>query len=211
MAKKINYTELINCTTPKEVYARVREWTTTLSNDEHLIRSSILEIHAGVERELKRVLHDILLPLVILDGDEKEDKKRLAALETSIDKMSFSQVDRLLAPCLSTSPTLTQFSLSAINKVRNLATHSDIDSVVYMGRNPFKDHDAFAQFFFDTWAFKGELNKFWEAMIDGPRYRAEVNAKHVYNCPEVGSKKIALPPAKVPQMGTVKTTPKKGP
>lgn len=200
MAKKISYVDLINCKTPKEVYSRVREWTTSLSDDNHLIRSSILEIHASVERELKRVLYQVMLPLVMLDG--KDDEKRLSALENSIDRMSFSQVERLLAPCLSTFPSLVQFSLAEINKVRNLATHENIDTVVYKGRNPFKDHDAFAQFFFETWAFKGELNKFWEVMIDGPRYKAEVNAKHVYSCSEAASEKIKLPPVKVPQVGT---------
>jgi hypothetical protein len=47
---RTRYMDLINCSTPEEVYVRVREWSSDLTEQEHIVRSTILDIHADIER-----------------------------------------------------------------------------------------------------------------------------------------------------------------
>jgi len=176
------YADLIDCHTPEEVYANVREWTTSLSDQEHLIRSSILEIHAGVEMELKRIVYHNMSSLLFQDDNEKKNTERRAELEKQIDRMNFSSLHRILKPCLDEFPATSENALSELNNVRNQAAHGSSKDTKYKNRNPFKDHDCFAQLFFDAWAFKQGLSKFFDIMIDGPRHIAERNAKHVEEC-----------------------------
>jgi hypothetical protein len=60
-------------------------------------------------------------------------------------------------------------SIEAINETRNKAAHGgDTAKVLYQGRNPFRDPDAFAQMYFDVWAIKQSISKFFERAITYP-------------------------------------------
>jgi hypothetical protein len=65
---RTRYKDLINCSTPEEVYVRVREWSSDLTEQEHIVRSTIFDIDADIERVLKQVLYQSLLSL-IFNGD----------------------------------------------------------------------------------------------------------------------------------------------
>jgi hypothetical protein len=61
-------------------------------------------------------------------------------------------------------------SIEAINETRNKAAHGgDTAKVLYQGRNPFRDPDAFAQMYFDVWAIKQSISKFFERAITYPK------------------------------------------
>ena len=62
------YMDLIHCSTPEEVYATVRDWISDLTDHEHLVRSTILDIHADVERVMKQTLYHILLGVMFHGG-----------------------------------------------------------------------------------------------------------------------------------------------
>jgi len=55
--EKIDYAKLINCSSAEEVRRFTREWSSSLSDDEHLTRSAIFEMHANVESRLKQILY----------------------------------------------------------------------------------------------------------------------------------------------------------
>jgi hypothetical protein len=60
--------------------------------------------------------------------------------------------------------------IGALNETRNLAAHqSDITKVLYKGRSPFSDPDCFAQMYFDVWAIKQSMPKFFWHTIEKPR------------------------------------------
>jgi hypothetical protein len=170
---KINYTRLINCTTADEVQRAVREWSSDRSEQEHLIRSSILDMHANVEIALKQVLYQHMLTILFQDGNEVEDRKRREVLENTISDMHFSTVHRLLRPCLEAFPREELKFIGAVDSVRNQATHRSVDKVSYKGRNPFKDHDALAELFVDCWAIIKCLSDFYEKRIEDPQALAK--------------------------------------
>lgn len=165
-------TDLINCKTADEVQQAVRKWTSSKSEKEHLIRSSILDIHAGVELLLKQILYQHMLNILFQDGSSK-DEKRKDSLEKEIDKMSFMTMYRILKPCFDAFPGPDLKNIGPINDVRNLAAHGNIDKVVYKGKSPFNDHETLALLFLDSWAAKKELKHFYERMIEDPRERSK--------------------------------------
>ena len=172
------YMDLINCQSPEEVYARVREWSSDLSDQEHLIRSTILDIQADIERTLKQVLYQILLPLVFHGNDEVEHEAHKAKLEGMVTGLPFSTVHRLLKSPLDAYPVDEYDDIQRINEARNyIANRTDISKLSYKSRSLFSDPDCFAQLFFDGWAVRQQLGKFYETMISSPRWHLEHYAK----------------------------------
>jgi len=55
--KENQYLELLNLRTPAEAYSAVKNMASSLSDDEHLIRSCIFDLHAAVEIELRRIFY----------------------------------------------------------------------------------------------------------------------------------------------------------
>src|SRR2546423_514823 len=90
------YADLIGAETAEEVYRKVREWTSDLSEKEHLVRSIILEIHATVETQLKKTLHNVLSPLIVSWGNRDEYERHRKKLLNTINRMSFARVYELL-------------------------------------------------------------------------------------------------------------------
>ena len=76
------------------------------------------------------------------------------------------EVSKLKIAC-SASPRVR----AAINETRNLAAHGDITKVLYKGRSPFIDADCFAQMYFDVWAIKQAIPKFFWHTIQKPQAR----------------------------------------
>src|SRR6266513_3010281 len=95
---KSRYAELIGAETAEEVYRKVRQWTSNLSEKEHLIRSIILDIHASLEGRLKEILRKVISPLIVSWGDSDEYERHQKQLFTTISKMSFTRVYDLLRP-----------------------------------------------------------------------------------------------------------------
>jgi len=168
-----DYMDLLHCETRDEVMQRVREWSSDLSEEDHLIRSTILEIHLNVENRLKLLFYHTLLPLV-WEGDDKDEVERYrASLLKTVNRLNFSTVHRLLKPCFDAYPADELGNLQMINDVRNQTAHGNAESVVYKARNPFRDEDCLAQLFFDAWAANKVLGDFLTKMVLDPRALAE--------------------------------------
>jgi len=179
---KINFVDLIHCKNADEVREAVRKWSSDKTEQEQLIRSSILDMHVNVEISLKWILYQHMLTILFQDDDQKKYEKHRAILEKTISDMNFSAVHRILKPCLNAFPASELKLIGAVNDVRNSATHKSIDAVSYKGRNPFKDHDALAELFVDCWAIRKCLSDFYERKIEDPqalaKYYKEYYDKH---------------------------------
>lgn len=172
------YLELLSCSNPSEVYQKAREFSSDRSENEHLTRSTILDIHANMETKLKQVLYQHMFGILFQDDNETENKKRKKSLEKTITRLSFMDVYRLLKPCLDAFPAPDFASIEHINNVRNQVTHAgSMGKVTYKDRNPYKAPDSLAQLFLDSWAVCEELTHFYQTMIADPRGIAEHYAK----------------------------------
>ena len=175
------YVDLINCSSHEEAFQRVREWSSTLSEHEHLIRSTILDIHASVERLLKQVLYHVLVGYMFHD-DEEEWTRSTEALNRAIRDLNFALAYRLLRPLLDAFPAADLASIPRLNDLRNsLAHRSSPQEALYEGRNPFTDGDCLAQVYLDAWAAKGALREFYQKMIEEPRAIAGHFAKFYHD------------------------------
>lgn len=172
------YADRLGCRTASEVQSFLRSWCESLTDEEHLIRSIILQIHASVEFDMKRILYQQMLPLLVhMHGEDDAYEKSKNQLWSVIRRMSFMMVYRLLKPCLDAFRCDDLGSIPVINEVRNLAAHGDVDSVSYRGRNPFRDFDCLAQIFLDSQYARMALDELHDKMIEEPRYVAKMNAE----------------------------------
>jgi hypothetical protein len=188
--KNGDFMKLISCRTPEEVYERVRGWSSDLSQDEHLVRSTILDIQASLEGQLKYVLNQVLMTVLFQGSDRTKNSGAEDDLYGTVAQMSFSSVFRILRPVLRAFPSKDFDAIQAINDLRNRVAHSkSLSDVKYKGRNPFTDADCFAQVFLDAWAARQGLKDFYQRMIEEPasmaalharfyRERSEANADH---------------------------------
>jgi hypothetical protein len=173
-----SYMELIGCETAEDVYERVRQWTSGLSEHEHLVRSTRLDIHANIEARLKQILYHANVQLILKGPDEEEYEQACQKLETRIRRMGFVQVHDLLRPALSVFPADEFDDIHPLNELRNTVTHREGPSKTsYKGRNPFTDADCFAQVYFDAWAIDQQLVKFYDYAIAAPRGMLEFYGK----------------------------------
>ena len=174
----MNFSKLINCSTPEEVRKAILKWTSKLSEKDHLIKAAILEIHANLEELLKDILYEILLDSLPYTADNKEYENNKKNLQKKTSKLSFSLVYNLLKPALDAFNSKDLNNINEINQVRNLCVHGNIEKVLYKNRNPFKNHDCLAQIFFESWAAGEKLNKYFEVVIDSKRYEFEYLLKY---------------------------------
>ena len=171
------YLDLLNFRTAEEAYAQVKKMASSLSDDEHLIRSCIFDLHAAAEIELRRIFYRTFKTQLFLTDDEEQNQKTLAQFDKMIDGLSFMGMYRVLQPILKSWPSPDLQSIQHINETRNLAAHKDSpEGISYRGRNPFKDADCFAQMYFDVWAFKQSIAKYFELAVERPieRLRAQL-------------------------------------
>jgi hypothetical protein len=53
------YLELLNLKTREQVYHKVKEMASNLTEDQHTVRSCIFDLHALVELELRRIYYHL--------------------------------------------------------------------------------------------------------------------------------------------------------
>jgi hypothetical protein len=164
------YLELMNFRSAEEAYARVKELASGLSDNQHLIRSCIFDLHAAIELELRRILYHTFKAQLFLTSDEKQNAATMAAMDKMIRRLSFMDMYRILRPILESWPYPDLQSIAPLNDTRNAAAHGDaVDKVLYKGRSPFTDADCFAQMYFDVWAMQQEMAKFFDRVIERPK------------------------------------------
>ncbi len=172
--KRNQYLEMLNVHSAKEAYAAVKELASSLSDDEHLIRSCIFDLHAAVENELRRIFYHTFKAHLFLTNEEEKNKETLADFDKMIGRLGFMEMYRVLRPILKWWPSPDLQWIQYINETRTLAAHKDsMETVLYRGRNPFRDADCFAQMFLDVWAIRQSLAKYFEIAIDAPIARLE--------------------------------------
>ena len=175
---RTHYMDLINCSTPEEVYVRVREWSSDLTEQEHIVRSTIFDIDADIERILKQVLYQSLVGLIFNGDGQEEYEKHCKELERMVTQLHFGQVYRVLKPALKAAPHDEFNDINKVHDVRNSLAHpKDLSKITYKGRDPFHDPDALAQLFVDGWAIRQQLKEFYNKMIIAPKTMAEHYAK----------------------------------
>ena len=182
-SKKINYLKLVGFSTPSEAYQMIKEWSSNLSDDQHLIRSVILDIHDGIELLLRQILYQYMKELVFQTGNKKEDRSKMKPFEEMINKLRFFDMYRILKPIFDSWPKPDLSHIQSIHDLRNEIAHTkSINKVSYKGRNPFTNPDAFAQLFFEAWAASQELTEFCQKAIEDPRAIAEFYYKEYQKC-----------------------------
>lgn len=164
------YLDLMNFRSAEEAYAEVKKLVSDLSDKEHLIRSCIFDLHAAVEIELRRVFYHTFHAQLFLTDDEEHNRQVEASFEKMIDRLGFMDMFRVLRPVLLSWPYPDLESIQAINETRNQAAHGGgTGKVQYKGRNPFQNGDCFAQMYFDVWAIKDSMAKFFDRTIERPK------------------------------------------
>lgn len=168
--KKINkYLDLVGFNTPEQAYKKIKEWTSSLTDDDHFVRSVIFDIYAGIEILFRQIFYHYFKQIVFETGKEAEDKKVFFDLEKMVEDLSFGQMYKILWPILKNWP-YDIASIKPLSDLRNQIAHqNNIEKIVYKGRNPFRDADSFAQVFFDAWATRHELIKFFHRRIIDPQ------------------------------------------
>jgi hypothetical protein len=155
------FMEMINCTTAAQVFEQVKQWSSDLTDRQHLVRSTILDIHADIERLLKQILYRHQRVLVFGSEDTAEYEEHKKALEKSITGLNFATVLRILRPALDAFPSPDLQNISGINELRNNVTHAGgLGAILYKNRSPFEDPDCLAQVFLEGWAIRKELRHF---------------------------------------------------
>ncbi len=164
------YLSLMEFKSAEEAYEEVKKLASGLSDKEHLIRSCIFDLHAAVEVELRRVFYHTFYAQLFLTDDETANAKTVEEFEKTIGRLGFMDMFRVLRPVLLSWPYPDLKSIQAVNETRNQAAHGyDISKVRYKGRNPFEDGDCFAQMYFDVWAIKESMGRFFDRTIEHPK------------------------------------------
>jgi hypothetical protein len=92
------YMDAMNLGTPEEAYREVKALASDLSDDEHLIRSCIFDLHAAVEVERRRIYYHVFKSLLFLTDDEKQNSDTIAKFDKMIRRLGFMDMYRVLRP-----------------------------------------------------------------------------------------------------------------
>ncbi len=150
------------------VTENIAELVSDRTDDEHKIRSSILDIHFTTEFELKRFLYHSLRSTISF-ADKSDRDTKAAKLNRSVSKLSMGGVLSLLEAGLR-DPTWAALEFAwSINGTRNKLAHkSDLKEVLYKGRSPFLEPDCLAQMYIDLWDASQSFAKAFEFKIEMP-------------------------------------------
>ncbi len=154
-------------------------------------------MHFAMELEVKRFLYHLLRRGILFSDDEERGRKA-KKLNDAIDRISMGNALNLLEASIKMSPWPDLGNIWEINKTRNKLSHrSNINDVIYKGRNPFTDPDCLAQMYFDVWAVTQSISKLFERVIDTPL----TMARHYYKISEIYRKKFGeLDPDDIPKL-----------
>jgi len=189
MKKKDRYLDLVGFDTPEQAYRKIKEWTSNLTDDDHFVRSVIFDIHAGIEILFRQIFYHYFKPIIFETGKKDEDRKVFSDLEKMVDDLSFGQMYKVLWPILKNWP-YDIASIKSLSDLRNQVAHqSNVEKISYKGRNPFRDGDSFAQVFFDAWATRQELTKFFHRRITGPQEECKIYYKAYKELQRIKKKK----------------------
>ena len=167
--KPNQYMDLLNIKEEKQVLTEIRNLASELTEHDHLIRSCIFDLHAAVEIELRRIFFWKFQSLLFFTDDKSQNSNIKKKYEKMIDRLSFLDMWRILKPVMiDWYPSFD--AIEEINKTRNQAAHGDIEKIRYKNRSPFKSADCLCQIYFDVWAIKQEIPKFF-GRIMLPHYR----------------------------------------
>lgn len=172
--KENQFLDLVGFETPEQAYKQIKEWTSSLSDDDHFVRSVIFDIHAEIEILFRQIFYHHFKPIVFETGKEAEDQKAFSDLENLSADLSSGQMYRILWPILKNWP----YDISHIKPLldlRNQVAHqTNIETIQYKGRNPFRNADSFAQVFLDAWVVRQELTKFFHRKIVGMQEECKI-------------------------------------
>lgn len=156
-----NFCDELGCTSIRELCDRAAQWNLDISDEQHLVRSCILELHAVVEAMLKHILfHHMLLLVEDIEEYHEENEPQIKVLAEAIKRLSCGAVLQLLHPCLQAWGGNIMDPLPEINRVRNSVAHRKPEDAQYKGRNPFTDPDALAELIHDAKIIRSELGEF---------------------------------------------------
>ena len=165
---KNHFARSLGCSNMREVCKKAASWNFNIPEDQHLIRSAILSLHANIEGMLKHILFHHMVRLVNEQVYEQEKEPYIQALADNIKSLSFGTLLQILKPCLDSADSTAFSLLRAINRVRNDVAHRVPSQASYKGRNPFTDYDAFAELLSDTMDVHEELGEFFIQKIGLP-------------------------------------------
>ena len=98
------FMRLLTCSSAEQVFLKVRELSSDLSDHQHLVRSTILEIHAELEQRVKNALLKHMHRLIFCGDDTQATQQARQRLQKHIGRMSYHAASALLRPCLQTFP-----------------------------------------------------------------------------------------------------------
>ena len=163
------YMDILNIQNEDEVLSKIKQLASDLTDHEHLIRSCILDLHAAVEVELKRIFFWNFQPLLFFTDDKEANQRIKNDFDKMISGLGFMNMWRVLKPIM--VPWYPDFcNIDQLNTTRNQAAHRDIKKIQYKNRSPFDDADCLCQMYFDVWSIKQRIPKFFDHMMM-PYYR----------------------------------------
>ena len=173
-----SYMDLMGFSTSEEAYTNVKDWSSGLSDSEHLARSTIQDIQLSVEIRLKHILYEILVPAVLKGNDEAVYRNNCHKVEEMLRRLPIGTVIRILQPILKATEVPEFGDIHAVNDVRNQVAHrGDLSEVDYKGLNPIVDAESLAHLFSDAFYVLESLSKFEDAMIQAPKREIEFLVK----------------------------------
>jgi hypothetical protein len=177
--KNFKASETLGIENPEKILHQVREWSSKLSKDDHIIKSVVQEIHQNCEIRLDRILNLLLTYCIPMGSGDDEILKTEEDIWDQIGKMNFMQKYIILKPILKNwqdaRPEISY--LGEINEIRRRCTHlKDMDKIIYRGYNIFSEHEGIARLYLDAWGANKGLDDLWE-WIDGQHHRLEKNFK----------------------------------
>ena len=178
MKKIFKASDLLGIKDPEAILHYVQEWSSSLTKEEHIIKSVVQEIHQNLEIKLDRILHKLLTYTTPKGTTSKEIGETEEKIWEEIGKIGFEQKYRLFKPILQKwrqTPKLTE--ISNINNIRRQCTHlKNKNKIQYKGHKIFSDPEGIAQLFVDAWVIGTGLDDVLE-WIDDQHARIEKGMK----------------------------------
>jgi len=173
--KKLKASDILGIKDPSQILHYVREWSSSLTEKEHIIKSVVQEVHQNLEIRLGKIIYKLLTYQSPKGATSKEVGKTLEEIWGAIGKLGFQQKYRLIKPILEkwqqSDPKVTE--ITNINEVRRQCAHlKNKDKIQYKGHKIFSDPEGIARIFLDAWGIGKGLDDLWE-LIDDQHARIE--------------------------------------
>ena len=118
--KEFKASEILGIKDPSTILNYVRDWSSNLSEKEHIIKSVVQEIHQNCETRLDRIIYKLLTYCTPKGTTDTEIEKTEEDMWKEIGKMGFEQKYRLLKPILQNWTILQNFhSVLSLRQVQD--------------------------------------------------------------------------------------------